>query len=302
MMALFYLMVIDYVAMAVMIAASFFHIRGYPYWSENPDCQAADSIMALFYLMVIDYVAMAVIIAASFFHIRGYPYSLLVEFISLPDRTMESKNGKIILILDQCAAHTRQATIHNVKLVFLPANTTAHRQLLHDDDYVISNAKHYFNGLLVCRLFAKIDRKDGDLRISLLDAIHFGAMARYRVMPVTIANCFNKCGCSRSPTKVPPEPEDPDISDWDQLDAGCSMHDFITADDNLTTCGACTVEDILNEATSEAANSTDDKGNENGRGNDEQPPLAAKTLHTLDILRRAMATEGLSNDTCAHVL
>ncbi|KAH7959657.1 hypothetical protein HPB49_012801 [Dermacentor silvarum] len=208
MMALFYLMVIDYVAMAAMIAASFFHIRGYPYWSEHQDCQAADSMMALFYLMVIDYVAMAVIIAASFFHIRGYPYS----------------------------------------------NTTAHRQLLHDDDYVISNAKHYFNGLLVCRLFAKIDRKDGDLRISLLDAIHFGAMARYRVTPVTIANCFNKCGCSRSPTKVPLEPEDPDISDWDQLDAGCSMHDFITADDNLTTCGACTVEDILNEATSEAAN------------------------------------------------
>lgn len=90
---------------------------------------------------------------------------------------------------------------------------------------------------------------------------------------------------------MPSEPEDLKIEDWDQLDGGCSVLDFITADDNLATCGARTVEDILNEATSGAASSSEEEGNENGRGNDKQPPPAAETLHAFDILRHAMATD-----------
>lgn len=101
--------------------------------------------------------------------------ALFKEFISLVDRRMGSKNRKIVLFLDQCTAHLKQVTLQNVKLVFVPANTTTHLQLL--DTGVVRNAKKFFKGLLVRRLLTKIDRKDGDLRISLLDAIHFIAMA-----------------------------------------------------------------------------------------------------------------------------
>lgn len=94
---------------------------------------------------------------------------------------MASRNRNIILFLDQCAAHPKQVTLQNVKLVFLPANMTTHLQPL--DAGLIQNAKHHFKGLLVRRLPAKIDRKDDDLRISLLDAIYFIAMAWDRVMP-----------------------------------------------------------------------------------------------------------------------
>ncbi|EEC12124.1 centromere protein B, putative, partial [Ixodes scapularis] len=113
---------------------------------------------------------------------------LFEEFLSLLDRRMALRNRNIILFLDQCAAHPKQVPLQNVKLVFLPANTTMHLQPL--DAGLIQNAKHHFKGLLVRRLLAKIDRKDDDLRISLLDAIHFLAMAWDRVTLTTIANCF----------------------------------------------------------------------------------------------------------------
>ncbi|KAH7982387.1 hypothetical protein HPB52_004301 [Rhipicephalus sanguineus] len=68
--------------------------------------------------------------------------------------------------------------------------------------------------------------------------------------PTTRANCFAKCGFFRSPEEVPSEPEEP-IQGWERLDAGCTADDFFTADDNLATCGAHTVEDIVEEATCE---------------------------------------------------
>ncbi|KAH8038696.1 hypothetical protein HPB51_002840 [Rhipicephalus microplus] len=222
--------------------------------------------------------------------------ALFEEFLSLLDRRMACKNRKILLFLDQCAAHPRQVTLQNVKLVFLPANATTHLQPL--DAGIIKNVKHHFKSFLVRRLLAKIDRKDeGDLKISLLDAIHFIAMAWDRVTPTTVANCFGKCGFFGSPEEVPPEPEDPTIEDWEQLNVECTSDDFCTADDDLATCGTRTVEDIVEEAACGAADSSDD-GDDIDVGDGEGPPPAAETLHALDVLRRAVAADEVSDDTC----
>ncbi|KAH7956466.1 hypothetical protein HPB52_010000 [Rhipicephalus sanguineus] len=120
-------------------------------------------------------------------------------------------------------------------------------------------------------------------------------MAWDRVTPTTIANCFAKCGFFRSSEEVPSEQEEP-IEGWELLDAGCTAEDFCTADDNLATCGARTVEDIVEEATCEVADSSDD-GDNIDEGDGEGPPPAAETLHALDVLRRAMAADEISDDT-----
>ncbi|KAH7968270.1 hypothetical protein HPB52_007303 [Rhipicephalus sanguineus] len=116
--------------------------------------------------------------------------------------------------------------------------------------------------------------------------------------PTTIANCFAKCGFFRSSEEVPSEQEEP-IEGWELLDAGCTAEDFCTADDNLATCGARTVEDIVEEATCEVADSSDD-GDNIDEGDGEGPPPAAETLHALDVLRRAMAADEISDDTCTR--
>lgn len=78
---------------------------------------------------------------------------------------------------------------------------------------------------------------------------------------------------------MPSEPEDLKIEDWDRLDARRSVDNFITADDNLATCGL---------HMSEAANSSDDESDESAEGNNEQPPVAC------------YATDEFSDDMCAH--
>ncbi|KAH8029604.1 hypothetical protein HPB51_001886 [Rhipicephalus microplus] len=90
------------------------------------------------------------------------------------------------------------------------------------------------------------------------------------------------------------ESKDP-IEGWEFLDAGCSADYFFTTDDNLATCGVRT-EDIVNEATCEVADSSDDD-EEMHECDGEEPPPAAETLHALDVLSRAMAAEGISVDT-----
>ncbi|KAH8019110.1 hypothetical protein MRX96_009712 [Rhipicephalus microplus] len=115
-------------------------------------------------------------------------------------------------------------------------------------------------------------------------------MAWDRVTPTTIANCFGKCGFFRIPEDVPQalsELEEP-IEGWECLDARCSADDFCTADNNLATCGARTVDDIVNEATCEVADSSDDD-KEMDECDGEGPPPADETLHALHVLRRAMA-------------
>ncbi|KAL3190671.1 hypothetical protein MRX96_002337 [Rhipicephalus microplus] len=122
-------------------------------------------------------------------------------------------------------------------------------------------------------------------------------MAWDRVTPTTVANCFGKCGLFGSPEGMPPEPEDPTIEDWEQLNVECTSDDFCTADDNLATCGARTVDDIVEEATWEAADSSDD-GDDIDVGDGEESPPAVETLHALDVLRRAVAADEVSDDTC----
>lgn len=82
-------------------------------------------------------------------------------------------------------------------------------------------------------------------------------------------------------------------------DAERTADDFCTAYDILTPCGARTVDDIVENATREVADSSDD-GKDIDEGNSNGPPLAAERLHALDVLRRAMAANEISDDTCMH--
>jgi hypothetical protein len=47
-------------------------------------------------------------------------------------RKLGAKNRKILLLIDQCAAHPKNtAFLSNVKVIFLPANCTSQPQPLH---------------------------------------------------------------------------------------------------------------------------------------------------------------------------
>ena len=102
---------------------------------------------------------------------------------------------------------------------------------------------------------------------------------------ITIENCFRKCGFLNTTVAVPEEPDEVElaIENWDTLGFAGSAHDFVTADDDLATCGVKTVEDIIDETTASeqaASNRKDDESEERS----EQPTTTnAETLQAPDV-------------------
>lgn len=75
---------------------------------------------------------------------------------------MSAKNRNILPFLDNCAVHPDGVGwLRNVKVIFVPPNTTAHLKSL--DAGIISNVKFHFRSLPVRRLSAKIHRTDSNL-------------------------------------------------------------------------------------------------------------------------------------------
>lgn len=83
------------------------------------------------------------------------------------------------------------------------------------------------------------------------------------------------------------------IDDWDQLGVEGSAHDFVTVDDDLATCGLRSIDEIIREGEPQAAGSCSDEDTA-----DEQPPTTAETLDALDVLRRVVNSERVSEDAC----
>lgn len=107
------------------------------------------------------------------------------------DKKMAARNRKILVSVDQCSAHPKDCNFNNVAVRFLPTNTMSRLQPL--DAGLIQNVKRSIKGLLLRRILPKIEWQDENLRISLLDALHFLAVPWDNVTQNTIANCFRKC-------------------------------------------------------------------------------------------------------------
>ena len=112
------------------------------------------------------------------------------------DRRMNQVTRKVILFWDNATCHpeTAQASLKNIKLVFLPKNTTSQLQPL--DASIIRNFKHKYRKLVV--VVSRIDEGKTASRIIEevhgLKAITWLQTAWKSVVPETIKPCFKKCG------------------------------------------------------------------------------------------------------------
>jgi hypothetical protein len=115
------------------------------------------------------------------------------EFLVSLDRRMASKGRKILLFVDHCPAHPKDArNFKNVQVEFFPANTTS---VLHPmDQGIIKALKQKFCRSFVLRLLQRHNSNKDSYKISLLDAVSMLAMAWNLVGKDIIANCFRKAG------------------------------------------------------------------------------------------------------------
>jgi hypothetical protein len=126
------------------------------------------------------------------------------------DVELQRKSRKIMLVLENCAAHPHLDSLKNIQLEYLSHNTTSLVQPM--DIGIIKNLKTLYRAKLVNYNFEAIEEnlltspstaKEVSARIDLLEAVKFTGDSWPRVSTKTVQNCFAHCGFKHSDLEVP---------------------------------------------------------------------------------------------------
>ena len=118
--------------------------------------------------------------------------------LSKIDRKLKSEGQSVILLLDNAGCHPPdlRKTYSNIKIIFLPPNTTSMLQPL--DLGIIKKCKVYYRKLLMRFILAKIETCTSASEllqsVNVLHAIRWVADAWKSVGKTTIKKCFRKPG------------------------------------------------------------------------------------------------------------
>lgn len=120
---------------------------------------------------------------------------IMTKWLHKFDMKMKNQNRRVLLFLDNATSHSK-ILLDNVKLVFLPPNTTSHCQPL--DQGIIQNFKILYRQYLIKRLLTFIDSgcdfEASEKSLNLTSALIWITSAWKKVSPLTIKKCFSKAG------------------------------------------------------------------------------------------------------------
>ena len=157
---------------------------------------------------------------------------------------MRKSNRNIALVLDNCTAHPKVKGLTNIKLIFLPPNTTARNQPM-DAGVIRCLKSHYRKNLAKTRLLAFEEKKD--FTINVLEGTKLLGNAWNAVSEATIKNCFKKVNFIQAKDNQVQEEQTEDDGDdevvgiWERLQANglipetLGFTDYATSDDGLLT-------------------------------------------------------------------
>ena len=171
------------------------------------------------------------------------------EWMKRIDSRMCSKKRSIVMLCDNWAAHSNDTKLINVKLVFLPPNTTSLIQPI--DMGIIANFKKLYRSLVLRRLVNNIDggtestsdKKAADMarKLTVLDSLHIQREAWSKITQLTTVNCYRKASFAMAEEKNEEnedEQADSDSNTEVYVPPGMSDEDFncyMTVDNDLST-------------------------------------------------------------------
>lgn len=125
---------------------------------------------------------------------------IMSEWLLQFDRKMGMQKRQVILFLDNAASHPRELKLKNVKIIFLPPNTTSVCQPL--DQGIIQNFKFNYRHLILKHVLTRMEDVQSlselTKSINVLEALYFIKTAWHKVNSSTIKNCFGKAGFRKS--------------------------------------------------------------------------------------------------------
>ncbi|KAK3925700.1 Tigger transposable element-derived protein 4 [Frankliniella fusca] len=99
------------------------------------------------------------------------------RWLDKPNNKIRIQKRNIVLLFDNCPAHPAHVQLSDVKLVFLPKNTTSMLQPM--DHGITRNVKHYYRTRLVqrlCNLIGRPNVQKKDCLINVYHTLHFSRL------------------------------------------------------------------------------------------------------------------------------
>ncbi|KAG7273270.1 hypothetical protein CRUP_009698, partial [Coryphaenoides rupestris] len=224
--------------------------------------------------------------------------NLFVEWLKDWDHKLGRESKKILLLVDNCSAHhVKNTTLRNIRVEFLPKNTTSILQPC--DQGIIRTAKAYFRKEMARSVLHQIDAgnrataADIAKKISLLDSILMLRDAWADVGASTIRNCWKKGGLVMAPE------EEPNTVDPPAEVSAEEFEQWITADDNTPVSEPVTDEDIIAEVR-ERFGGADAAGSNVGNEEEEEGeetavPSPTEMRNAIQILKTGLLHVSLMN-------
>ena len=201
---------------------------------------------------------------------------IMDSMLAALNRRLKMEKRNILLLMDNVSSHLPElkGKFSNIHVVFLPKNTTSKLQPL--DAGIIKNFKVHYRRLLLRHTLAKVDESKLNASaiaksIDILTAIRWIKQAWEKVESKTIKNCFRHCGVVEMEAEDESDPF-ADLQDDEQtsceslqdlvsqFDPTMTSNDYLTADDDLSTCVTFENSDQWREELRSMVCEEDEKG------------------------------------------
>ena len=218
------------------------------------------------------------------------------------DRKMRSEKRKILLFIDNCTAHNNLPHLENIRIEYLPPNTTSKLQPL--DQGIIQNFKCLYRKEVIRKIIADIET-NMQININLLQAIRMMDKAWTSVKQTTIQNCFRKSRFnvmemietveSEADTDLQQEWET--VNEYFPISQPVSFEDFVNFDNEIAVTGLFSDAEIINNVRE--ATISEDESDDNGKNDNESETAITgrEAANALSIVRSFFErVEGIQNE------
>ena len=219
---------------------------------------------------------------------------IFTSWLKKLNNRMRVQQRNILFLLANCSAHPH-IELSNIKLVFLPPNTTSKLQPL--DSGIIAQVKALYRKRMLRHILVEMDEVSTASQlaksITLLDAVRWLGNAWHAVKPSTCVKCFARCGLVDAASTSPSEEEEtipPLEGPYHQLLNNITWEDYVQMDDTVATVSEEPA--ILTDPHAE-----DDESDHEGEEAEPEPEPAMSSKEALQQMKRLITFFSVKGDS-----
>ena len=228
--------------------------------------------------------------------------AIFTEWITSWNASLRRQNRKILFLCDNCSAHPKNLVLSNIKVVFIPPNTTSVLQPC--DQGIIQTVKATYRREMCRQVLREIDTSNLSApeiakKRNILDSVLLLNEAWETIDPITIRNCWSKAGLLFGPHEKPLRTVSPPTFP----DGSKMPHEFwnswLSMDDNEQVASVLTDDEIVEDVRNSFEEVDPDVSDthEDAEEDEEEipPPTSREMLKAMATLEKGLLSRNFTD-------